>query len=151
MQTPTAAQNIDQLNSFLRGELSAVETYGIALNKLKLDSPARSPARRLPPLALGTGRGAALTHRRSPEALPAVSSGPWGTVTSAIETGAMVLGEKSAIAALEQGEDHGLRDYREDLPKLDDQARDLVAMRLLPEQEHTHQVMSELKRELAHA
>jgi hypothetical protein len=150
MQTPTPTQNIDQLNSFLRGELSAVETYGIALNKLKLDSPARS---RLDACRRSHSERVEALRSRIVElgGSPSVSSGPWGTVTSAIETGAMVLGEKSAIAALEQGEDHGLRDYREDLPKLDDQARDLVTTRLLPEQEHTHQVMSQLKRELAHA
>ena len=35
-------KNVSQLNSFLRGEMSAVETYRIALEKLDADSTARN-------------------------------------------------------------------------------------------------------------
>jgi hypothetical protein len=54
----------------------------------------------------------------------------------------------TAIDALEAGEDHGLHDYRQDLPKLTPEARDLVTTQLLPQQELTHRTMSELKHEL---
>lgn len=140
-------RNIDQLNSFLRGEISAVETYRIALEKLSLDSPARGrldacrqshaervSALRAKILALG-GK-------------PADGSGPWGTMTKVIEQGASALGDVTAVDALEAGEDHGLRDYRDDLTKLGPDARDLVTMQLLPKQEQTHRTMSELKKEL---
>jgi bacterioferritin (cytochrome b1) len=148
MQTSPGTQNVDQLNSFLRGELSAVETYGIALDKLKLESPSRSrldACRRSHSDRVDALRSRIIELGGS----PAVSSGPWGTVTTVIEASASAISEKSAISALEQGEDHGLRDYREDLPKLDERAKELVLKRLLPEQERTHQVMSELKHELA--
>src|SRR4051812_22830941 len=89
-------RNIEQLNSFLRGEISAVETYRIALDKLTVDSPARArldacrqshaervAALRAKILALG-GR-------------PAEGSGPWGAMTKAIEQGATVFGELVAV------------------------------------------------------
>ena len=141
------SKNVDQLNSFLRGEISAVEAYRIALDKLAIDSPARSrldacrqshaervAALRAKILALG--------------GTPADGSGPWGAMTKAIERGATVLGDVSAVDALEAGEDHGLRDYRQDLPKLGPEARDLVTTQLLPQQEKTHRTMSDLKHEL---
>ncbi len=139
--------NIDQLNSFLRGEMSAVETYRIALDKLAIDSPARGrldacrqshaervAALRAKILALG-GK-------------PADGSGPWGAMTKAIERSATALGDVTAVDALEAGEDHGLRDYRSDLTKLGPEARELVTMQLLPQQEQTHRTMSELKKEM---
>jgi hypothetical protein len=79
---------------------------------------------------------------------PASSSGPWGVLAKVVEGGARVLGDKAAIAALEEGEDHGLKDYRHDIDKLDPECRDLVRSRLLPAQEDTHSRMSALKRRL---
>lgn len=143
-------ENIDQLNSFLRGEMAAVETYRIALSKLPIDSPARS---RLDACAQShTERVDALRAKIvSLGGKPADTAGPWGAMTKAIEAGAATFGEKAAIAALEEGEDHGLRDYREDMSKLTADARDLVSGQLLPRQEHTHRTLSDLKRELARA
>ena len=42
---------------------------------------------------------------------PAEGSGAWGTFAKVVEGGAKVFGEKAAVAALEEGEDHGLADY----------------------------------------
>jgi hypothetical protein len=53
-----------------------------------------------------------------------------------------------AIYALEEGEDHGLKDYRGDLDDLDATSRRLVETRLLPEQIVTHRTMSQLKKTL---
>lgn len=139
--------NIDQLNSFLRGEMSAVDTYRIALEKLSVDSPSRS---RL--------EACRQSHSERVDALrskilslggkPADGAGPWGAMTKAIESTASAFGEKAAVAALEEGEDHGLRDYRDDLPKLKGDALQLVREQLLPQQEHTHRTLSTLKHEL---
>ena len=79
---------------------------------------------------------------------PSASAGAWGAMTTALETSATAFGEKAAIAVLEQGEDHGLADYRADLKNLDSLTRDLVTSELLPGQEQTHRVLSQLKREL---
>ncbi|MBK7861851.1 MAG: DUF2383 domain-containing protein [Archangiaceae bacterium] len=139
-------RNIDQLNS-LRGEISAVETYAIALQKLPVDSPSRS---RLDACRQSHAERVAALRAKilSLGGAPSDGSGPWGAMTKAIESSASVFGEKAAIDALEAGEDHGLRDYREDLSKLGPEARSIVTTQLLPQQETTHSTMSALKREL---
>lgn len=140
-------RNVDQLNSFLRGEMSAVETYRIALDKLAIDSPARG---RLDACRQSHAERVAALRSKilALGAKPADGSGAWGAMTKVLESGAAVFGEVAAVDALEAGEDHGLKDYREDLSKLDPESRDIVTTQLLPQQENTHRTMSELKREL---
>jgi hypothetical protein len=144
-----ANDTIDTLNSFLRGEISAVETYRQALEKLRnepeastLDDCLRSHDRRASLLK-------AEIRRRGGE--PAEGSGAWGAFAKVIEGGAKAFGAKAAIAALEEGEDHGRDDYKRDVAKLDPDARSFVQQQLVPEQLRTHQVMSSLKKRLAAA
>jgi uncharacterized protein (TIGR02284 family) len=140
--------SIDQLNSFLRGELSAVETYRIALDKLDANSPARSDL--LTNLASHEDRVAELrTAIRAAGGTPDESSGVWGGFAKAVEGTASVLGDKAAIAALEQGEDHGLDDYKDDCDELAPAHRDLVVNRLRPAQQATHDRLSALKHRMA--
>lgn len=137
--------DIDQLNSFLRGEMSAVETYRIAIDKLEAGSLARNELEHCK-----------ASHQKRVDLLrstilasggdPAESAGAWGALTKIVEGGATALGDRVAIAALEQGEDHGLADYRADADKVHGPAHELVMSKLLPLQEQTHRTMSELKK-----
>jgi len=141
------AQNVDHLNSFLRGEISAVETYQMALDKIDAVSPARSELQS----CLASHQQRVTLLREAIIQLggePATSSGVWGAFAKTVEGGAKLLGEKVAIAALEEGEDHGLRDYRDDLSALDSSARRLVETQLLPQQVATHRTMSQLKKQI---
>jgi hypothetical protein len=79
---------------------------------------------------------------------PVTGSGPWGAFAKAIETGAKAFGEKAAISALEEGEDHGLKDYKGDLKDLDFEARSLIQDKLLPQQQQTHDRLSALKKRI---
>jgi hypothetical protein len=54
-----------------------------------------------------------------------------------------------AVNALEEGEDHGLKDYRKDLDDLDPADRALVEGQLLPAQQQTHDRLSALKKRMA--
>ncbi len=135
---------VDQMNSLLRGELSATETYQKVLDKFpqSLNRPvlqdcASSHERRARLLAEAV---------RAAGGTPAESSGVWGTLAKLVQAGADVLGEKAAISALEEGEDHGRDDYRRDLDKLDPVTRQFIEERVIPEQLRTHQVISALKR-----
>ena len=140
-------QSVDQLNSFLRGELSAVETYRMALDKLDDGS-----------LARGELEACLASHLDRVQMLrdaivlaggePADGSGPWGVFAKAVEGGARIFGDKAAISALEEGEDHGISDYKEDLDELDLDSRRLVTDRLLPLQQQTHDRISSLKKRL---
>jgi Domain of unknown function (DUF2383) len=76
---------------------------------------------------------------------PEEGSGAWGAFAQLVEGSAKVLGEKAAISALEEGEDHGLKLYREEIGKLDATVRSVIESELLPAQERTHKSLSTLK------
>ena len=132
---------LEQLNSFLRGELSAIETYEQARDGVT-DEATRQ---QLLSCQESHQRRAKLLRNRVLQlgGEPSQSSGPWGAL--AFEGSAKIFGEKAAIAALEEGEDHGLRDYQMNLSKLDADSRQLVSAQILPAQLQTHRSMSVLK------
>jgi hypothetical protein len=139
-------KSVEALNGFLRGEISAVETYRQAIEKLsgsstrgQLEDCQRSHELRVSKLREQVARLGGE---------PAKSSGLWGGFARLVEGGAKALGERAAVAALEEGEDHGLKLYRGDLDKLDMTARQFVETDLLPAQQQTHQFMSTLKHTL---
>ena len=143
----TQNQAVDVLNSFLRGEISAVETYRQALEKVQkpqvqtqLQSCLQSHAQRVDALT---------AQIRTLGGSPATSSGVWGSFAKAVEAGAKTFGESAAVAALEEGEDHGRNDYRRDIEKLDADTRQFVQTNLIPEQQRTHDAMSALKKSLS--
>ena len=139
-------KSVDTLNELLRGEISAVETYRQAIDKLR-ESP-----------TVGQLEGCRRSHEQRIAKLreqvtrlggqPADQSGPWGVFARLVEGGAKAFGERAAVAALEEGEDHGLKLYRDDLDKLDASSRVLIETDLLPAQERTHRDMSALKQTL---
>ena len=136
--------SIEKLNSFLRGEISAVETYQMALEKVDHISTTRDELL----VNLKSHQDRVMTLQESIRALggePATGSGPWGKFAKAVEGGAKVFGEKAAIAALEEGEDHGLKDYKKELEDLDPMTRQMVESDLLPKQQATHDRLSALK------
>ena len=144
MQSTTQGeQTTDKLNSFLRGEISAVETYRQALDKLKTSAhrPTLEECQRSHEYRVQLLR----QEIRRRGGTPAESSGPWGAFAKLVEGGAKLFGEKAAVAALEEGEDHGRDDYKRDLKDLDAQGRSFVEQNLLSEQLRTHQAMSNLK------
>jgi uncharacterized protein (TIGR02284 family) len=146
MEQTAPGQTVDQLNSFLRGELSAVDTYRQALQKIKDPSLANTLQQCM---TSHQQRADQLTQRvRALGGSPATESGVWGSFAKLITGGAALFGEKAAIAALEEGEEHGLKDYRRDLSQLDVESRRLVEMQILPEQERTHRTISSLKQGL---
>lgn len=138
---------IDQLNSFLRGEISACETYRTALEKIvspdvreKLFRCQSSHETRV--LKLST-RIAELGGK------PATESGVWGAFAKLLQSSASLFGERATIAALEEGEDHGRDDYRRGLEKLIDTSERMFVESLLAEEVQTHAIVSGLKRAAA--
>lgn len=139
-------KNVEQLNSFLRGEMSAVETYRMALEKLEQGSAARPQLNKC--MTSHQERVRTLTSKIVElGGAPADGSGAWGAWAKLVLGAADVFGDKAAISALEEGEDHGLKDYRQDMTSLDSGLRQMVVSDLLPQQETTHRTMSTLKRQ----
>jgi uncharacterized protein (TIGR02284 family) len=138
--------DVETLNSFLRGEISAVETYRQAIGHVS-DERIRSQLED----CLHDHEHRVEAIRERVEKLggkPVAGSGIWGTFAKLVQGGADLLGEKTAIQALEEGEDHGLADYKRDMDKTHGEARRFVRMELLPSQKRTHERMSRLKKTL---
>ena len=146
MQNTTQNATVATLNGFLRGEISAVETYRQALEKFQT-SPARvelEQCRRSHEQRVERLRQEVMRLGGQPEE----GSGAWGSFARLVEGSAKAFGEKAAISALEEGEDHGLKLYRDEIGKLDATARLVVESEVLPAQERTHQSLSTLKHSL---
>jgi len=137
-------RDIDQLNSYLKGERSAVETYDQAIDKMD-DHGVRVQLQQLRD-----------SHQQRVQKLvqrismlggePADDSGVWGAFAKLVEGGAKIFGKGAAIATLEEGEDHGKKDYSRDLDKLSPSTRQFVQSEIVPEQMRTHDAMSALKK-----
>ncbi len=138
---------LDELKSLFRGEVSAVESYGKALTSSDLAGVA------------DILRSCRTAHQERANLLSErirmlggevpTSSGVWGALANTLQSAATAIGLKPAIAVLEEGEDHGLRDYRKSITSLDAQTQQFVTDRLLPGQIETHRVISDLKRSYA--
>ncbi len=136
--------DVETLNSFLRGELSAVETYRQALghvDNLRVKDQLQGC------LQDHEQRVSSLRDRITKlGGTPSEGSGLWGTFAQLVQAGADALGEKAAIQALEQGEDHGLADYQRDIDKTHGEARRFVRTELIPAQKRTHDNLSRIKK-----
>jgi hypothetical protein len=136
---------IDALNELLRGELSAVESYDKAL-----------PVVEGRPVLENDLHGCRASHETRAARLrraildaggePARASGAWGLFARSVTKGSGAFGWKAVIDTLEQGEDHGLKEYEGALERLDLPSRALVAGELLPLQQHTRDLVTALKR-----
>jgi uncharacterized protein (TIGR02284 family) len=129
----TVVGRTDTLNSLLRGELSAVETYQQALTKLS-DEPGALDLRRIEAEhreAVNLLRQHILDHGDQPDS----SSGAWGAWAKAVTGTAQVFGKAAALKALKEGEEHGIKSYENALKDkdLDAEARMLIESTLLPQ------------------
>jgi uncharacterized protein (TIGR02284 family) len=108
MSTMTTS-GVETLNSLLRGELSATETYQQALAKIG-NANGSIELRRIH----DEHRAAANEFRQHVHQMggkPDQGSGAWGTFAKAVEGTATLLGNKAAMKALKEGEEHGLKEY----------------------------------------
>lgn len=112
MATATTT-TIDTLNSLLRGEISATETYQQALAKVG-DEPGAMELSRIH-----------VEHREAANTLrqhvhhhggkPDQGSGMWGKFAKFVEGTAKLFGDTAALKALKEGEEHGMKSYEDAL------------------------------------
>lgn len=132
----TRTETTDTLNSLLRGEISAVETYRQAEAKFAGESEAESLRR------LGGEHQQAVNqlrqhvHHKGGDASD--SSGAWGTFAQLIEGGAKLFGKTAALKALKEGEEHGVNSYESALEDrtLPAECQTLIRDTLLPRCRH---------------
>ena len=109
---PTIVDGVDDtdaINSLLRGELAAVESYDQVLSKFVDESnlAALREIRREHFRAVNYWQDRVRAHGGE----PVETSGVWGVITAAITGSAKVFGWKAALAALKQGEELGMAEY----------------------------------------
>lgn len=129
----TTDSTIEVCNELLRGEISAVETYDQAIGKFGVsvqddvlqrirDDHAES-VQELRRLVIEEGGS------------PAAGSGIWGGFARAVEGTAKLLGESPALKVLQEGEEHGLKLYRNALEntQVSTRLKDLIRDELMPQ------------------
>lgn len=133
-----------RFNELLRSELSAVETYNLALKQAKhadfttaLQQLRDDHDRRV------TGLREKI---RAVGGEPSEGSGVWGAWAKMVQAGADLLGDTTAISALEEGEDHGLKLYTGAVTDENSVVREYVTTVLLPKQQESHNLCRSLKR-----
>lgn len=110
-----AQEENDGINEILRGEISAQEAYDQVFDTIKEDPEIR----RLEQLradhrqAVQYWKNQAHSEMSSPEQ----TSGVWGTAVEAFVGVSKLLGQKAALKALKQGEEHGLNNYKKMLKR----------------------------------
>jgi glutaredoxin-related protein len=124
-----------QLDDLIRGEMAAVRTYDEVLAKVKDPDEVKS---------LKTMK---VDHMNAVETLKRYASedvkedtqtaGAWGTFSRTWTKGATIFGDKTALSALNQGELHGVGEYREALEdkNVDPAVKKIIRSSLLPRQE----------------
>jgi demethoxyubiquinone hydroxylase (CLK1/Coq7/Cat5 family) len=135
---------IARYNEFLSAELAAVETYAMAIKQTRhnefttaLQQLRDAHDQRVTPL-----RNKIREHAGAPTA----STGVWGAWSKVVQAGADLLGSTTAIAALEQGEDHLVKLYTGAMTDENPEIRQYVTTTLLPAQQKSHDTCRSLKR-----
>lgn len=102
-----------QLDDLIRGEMAAVKTYNVVLEKVKNPSEVKSlSAMKADHVkAVATLKKFATTDIKE----DTVTAGPWGTFATIFTETASLFSDKAALRALNQGEEHGVDEYNEAL------------------------------------
>ena len=123
---------VKKLNSLLQGELSAVETYQQALEKIGEDADAMQ----LRDLHQEHVEAANLLrqHVHQHGGQPEHGSGPWGAFAKAVESTAKLFGNSAALKALKAGEERGVKDYESAVqdPEMPSDCQMLIRADILP-------------------
>ena len=127
-----------QMNSLLRGEISAAETYRMAIEKIT-DGQVSENVHMLEQMQQEHGRAAQeLRERiRSLGGEPSESSGAWGAWAQTVQGTMNLFGDAAALKSLKEGEEHGLKDYEQAVEDSDPLTASLIKSELIPNQ-HRH-------------
>jgi len=144
--------SIDTIDSLLKDELAATETYLQVLKKLREQVSLGETESLLPIYEEHKTAVASLqTQIRELGGTPAEESGAWGAWAKLFQSGANAFGKQATLRMLQEGEKSGLGDYEKALldQDLGSEIRILIEQTLLPAQ-HAHiQALDQLMGSLA--
>jgi uncharacterized protein (TIGR02284 family) len=144
--TTDMGETVRQLDSLLRGEISAAETYKMAIDKAVASGDEAMNAHLLREIQEEHGRAAQGLRDRIRElgGEASDSSGAWGTWAQAVQGTANLFGDASSLKALKEGEEHGLKDYTEATDDVDDTTRAMLEQQLIPAQQRHINLLDQL-------
>ena len=139
-------EGVDQLNSLLRGEISAAETYRMAIDKATASPDTAASMGLLREIQEEHGRAAQAVRDRIRElgGEPSDSSGAWGAWAKFTQGTANLFGDAASLKALKEGEEHGLKDYEEGVDDIDATSAELVTNQLIPAQQRHVMLLDQL-------
>jgi hypothetical protein len=139
-------ESIRQLNSFLRGEISAAETYRMAIDKVADSEEHAANVGLLREIQEEHGRAAQAIRDRIRElgGEASDSSGPWGTWAKFTQGTANLFGDTASLKSLKEGEEHGMKDYEAGLDEIDMTSGELVQNQLMPAQRRHINLLDQL-------
>lgn len=126
---------VPQLNSLLRGEISAAETYRMAIDRVASDASANAGLLREIQEEHGRAAQAMRDRIRELGGEAVDSSGAWGAWAKTVQATMSLFGDTSSLKALKEGEEHGLKDYNDAAGALDATSREMVQNQLIPQQQ----------------
>lgn len=135
MKNKMNSMSPSQMDDLIRGEMSAVKTYSQVLEKVtdKNEKAKLEMIRRNHENAVSKLKQYATEEVKE----DTEGTGAWGAFTKAWKGGAKLFGNKTALRALSQGEEHGLKEYREALEdkNINADLKTTIKTELLPKQE----------------
>jgi bacterioferritin (cytochrome b1) len=143
---------IDRMNALLRNELAAVAGYQKALRTLK--KKANADGEHILGLAADHQRTVTALHGylQARGGTPAVEAQPWeGSRSAALTTddASVRLEDKQFVSALLELERRVLGDYQTAVDSLDEDARELVELELIPRQQRHVAALSTILAQIA--
>ena len=124
-----------QIESLIRGEMSAVKSIDAILSKIQNDSELNELSSIRQDHVQAVDKLKRFSGGEFKEETQ--SSGPWGAFAQTFTGGASFFGDKAALRALKVGEEHGRNEYQEALSSgnLDSELTNVIQNELLPNQE----------------
>lgn len=104
----------DDLNSCLRGELAAIETYRQALDKARSEYGTDPKFQQLTQMLRDHEQAATELQSlvRQCGGTPTTDSGAWGAWSNTVMGAARLFGDRAALKALKEGEESGIKQYQ---------------------------------------
>jgi hypothetical protein len=138
---------VETLDSLLRGEISAAETYAMAIDKVADgDKSHVTDVQMLRDMQADHGRAAQQLRARIRDlgGSPSDSSGAWGVWAKTVEGAASLFGDRAALKALKEGEEHGLKQYEQSCDEIDMTSAQLISSELIPAQQRHINLLNRL-------
>jgi uncharacterized protein (TIGR02284 family) len=147
LQIDATGEAVRQLNSLLRGEIAAAETYKMAIDKVADNGGSTI-------VSAGLLREIQEEHGRAAQGLrdrirelggeASDSSGAWGAWAKTVQGTMNFFGDASALKSLKEGEEHGLKDYQEAVDDIDATTAQLISNQLIPAQQRHINLLDQL-------